>query len=364
MRAQSPCNAHCSVLPRNTTYRFLPLVVRCRQMRTPPLMCPLHAGAALFAVLHRLRRRRCRWLRRTSPSATAWTLGPSPSATAWCARWSCTTRVRGVGAEWRGAACRPDCLPSGLRCCMRGGGGGRKGGGKWGHGQEGGGEGGCEGGGVAPPSLEGWGPGARGQRQGGGATDAGHPLLCIPTQGTPWMATIPNNPGHSAARPRSCSIKLPILPRCPPPAPAPYTPRPYTRTLRPAGRQTAQLVAEELDSRQVFGCVNAMRPLAPGGTFRLLVGFTPQARTQSLEMLTVRCANQPAFSNMRAALEVGVWISPCARLLGATWGSRERVAGAWQVLLQALSCALSPDCPLSLCCTPQDPLTPVGPALT
>ncbi|EFJ53186.1 hypothetical protein VOLCADRAFT_86216 [Volvox carteri f. nagariensis] len=65
------------------------------------------------------------------------------------------------------------------------------------------------------------------------------------------------------------------------------------------------LSAEPLDVREVFSCVNALRPVPPGTTFRMLVSFTPQARTQYLETLLVRSAR----SRLRLALR-GAGIAP------------------------------------------------------
>lgn len=71
--------------------------------------------------------------------------------------------------------------------------------------------------------------------------------------------------------------------------PATHVPAP------PPGSEPLLLRADALDSREVFCVVNAMRMVRPGGTFRLLLAFTPQARTEYLEVLTVRCVRLCAW---------------------------------------------------------------------
>lgn len=39
---------------------------------------------------------------------------------------------------------------------------------------------------------------------------------------------------------------------------------------------------------KVFGLVNALRPVRPGASFRVMVSFTPQARTEYLEVLVLK----------------------------------------------------------------------------
>lgn len=83
------------------------------------------------------------------------------------------------------------------------------------------------------------------------------------------------------------------------------------RTLQLAnqGRQVAELSAAALDSREAFANVNALRAVAPGGTFRMLLAFKPQARTQYLEVLTVRSGR----AKLRIALR-GAGIAPELRV--------------------------------------------------
>ncbi|GIL67303.1 hypothetical protein Vafri_20688, partial [Volvox africanus] len=71
------------------------------------------------------------------------------------------------------------------------------------------------------------------------------------------------------------------------------------------GAEVMTLTAEALDSKEVFSCVNALRPVRPGAIFRMLVAFTPQARTQYLENLVVRSAR----TKLRLALK-GAGIAP------------------------------------------------------
>lgn len=78
-----------------------------------------------------------------------------------------------------------------------------------------------------------------------------------------------------------------------------------TLELTNEGSEPLLLRADALDSREVFCVVNAMRMVRPGGTFRLLLAFTPQARTEYLEVLTVRSA----LTHVRVALK-GAGIAP------------------------------------------------------
>ncbi|GIL93003.1 hypothetical protein Vretifemale_20446 [Volvox reticuliferus] len=71
------------------------------------------------------------------------------------------------------------------------------------------------------------------------------------------------------------------------------------------GTEVMTLTAEALDSREVFSRVNALRPVRPGAIFRMLVAFTPHARTQYLETLVVRSAR----TTLRLALK-GAGIAP------------------------------------------------------
>ncbi|GLI70333.1 hypothetical protein VaNZ11_015289 [Volvox africanus] len=78
-----------------------------------------------------------------------------------------------------------------------------------------------------------------------------------------------------------------------------------TLELSNLGAEVMTLTAEALDSRGVFSNVNALRPVRPGAVFRMLVSFTPHARTQYLETLVVRSAR----TKLRLALK-GAGIAP------------------------------------------------------
>ncbi|KAK9824707.1 hypothetical protein WJX72_012557 [[Myrmecia] bisecta] len=58
--------------------------------------------------------------------------------------------------------------------------------------------------------------------------------------------------------------------------------------LSNSGSQAASVTADSLDPTSIFSTVNAVRAIPPGGAFKLLLDFLPQAKTLYQEMLTLR----------------------------------------------------------------------------
>jgi hypothetical protein len=82
------------------------------------------------------------------------------------------------------------------------------------------------------------------------------------------------------------------------------------------GDDKLPLTAEPLDPAGPFTIVNALRPLPPGGTLRLLLAFTPTATERAWEILTLRSAK----SRLRLALG-GAGVAPRLQLLPRAHGA-------------------------------------------
>lgn len=75
------------------------------------------------------------------------------------------------------------------------------------------------------------------------------------------------------------------------------------------GQDIVPIKVDPLQAAEVFGHVNALRPLSPGGTFRSLLSFCPQERMKYMEVLTfhgVRMSVKVALKGLGIAPELKV----------------------------------------------------------